>query len=117
VWKHAPSLAAMGPRRTRLYFGAAREDGTWRLQDAASKRPSAVQTLDLADRRDADRIVPGGDIVDKVLDTEGSVVFVSEPFAAAVEFSGLFSGHLELVTNKRDVDLHIGLYELTAQNE
>jgi putative CocE/NonD family hydrolase len=117
VWKHAPSLAAMGPRRTRLYFGAAREDGTWRLQGEASKRPSAVQTLDLADRRDADRIVPGGDIVDKVLDTEGSVAFVSEPFAAAVEFSGLFSGHLELVTNKRDVDLHIGLYELTAQNE
>jgi putative CocE/NonD family hydrolase len=117
AWKHAPSLAAMGPQRTRLYFGAAREDGTWRLQPAASKRPSAVQTLDMTDRRDADRVVPGGDIVDKVLDTEGSVVFVSEPFADAVEFSGLFSGHLELITNKRDVDLHIGLYELTAQNE
>ncbi|MEH6415885.1 CocE/NonD family hydrolase [Pseudomonas sp. CGJS7] len=117
VWKHAPSLQAMGPARTRLYFGGAGEEGRWRFQREANPGASASLTMDMTDRSDADRIIPGGNILDPVLDTVGSTVFVSEPFAQGAEFSGLFSGHLELVTNKRDVDLYIGLYELTAQNQ
>lgn len=116
VWKHAPSLAAMAPRRLRLYFGAAREDGTWALRERAGMRsPPIVQTVNLADRGDADRVVAGGEVIDRAIDTADSVVLVSEPFARPVEFSGLFGGHLRLKTNKRDIDLHIGLYELTAQ--
>ena len=118
VWKHAPSLAAMGPRRLRLHFGAAREDGTWALDEQVPKRLAPiVQTVNLAERGDVDRIVPGGQAVDKAIDTVDSVVLVSQPFEQAVEFSGLFGGHLELKTNKRDLDLHVGLYELTAQGE
>jgi putative CocE/NonD family hydrolase len=118
VWKHAPSLAAMGPRRLRLHFGAAREDGTWVLSEKQSKGVAPiVQTLNLADRGDVDRISPGGNAVDTVIDTVGSVVLVSEPFAQAMEYSGLFGGHLELKTNKRDLDLHVDLYELTAKGE
>ncbi|MGO1068203.1 CocE/NonD family hydrolase [Lysobacter sp. CA199] len=118
VWKHAPSLAAMGPRRLRLHFGAARADGTLALRErpAAAMAP-IVQTVDLADRGDVDRIVPGGAVVDRAIDTAGNLVLISEPFERAVEFSGLFGGRLELKTNKRDIDLHIGLYELTAQGE
>lgn len=115
VWKHAPSLAAMGPHRVRLHFGAAGEDGR-RVLGKATSTP-IVQTVNLADRSDAERVVPGGNAVDKAIDTADSLVLVSEPFERAVEFSGLFSGHLELKTNKRDIDLHIGLYELTAQGE
>jgi len=118
VWKHAPSLAAMGPRRLRLHFGAAREDGTWALNEKARKGVAPiVQTLNLAERGDVDRISPGGNAVDTAIDTVGSVVLVSEPFAQKVEYSGLFGGHLELKTNKRDLDLHVDLYELTAQGE
>ncbi|ALN81393.1 hydrolase CocE/NonD family protein [Lysobacter antibioticus] len=118
VWKHAPSLQAMGERRLRLHFAKQGEDGRGRLVPEAQGGDSvALQRVDLADRRDADRWVPGGGIVDRVLDAEGSLVFVSEPFAEAVEFSGLFGGHLDLMTNKRDLDLHIGLYELNAKGE
>ncbi|MGO1002670.1 CocE/NonD family hydrolase [Lysobacter sp. CA196] len=118
VWKHAPSLQAMGERRLRLHFAKQGEDGRGRLLPEPQGSDSvALQRIDLADRRDADRWVPGGGIVDRVLDSEGSLVFVSEPFAEAVEFSGLFGGHLDLIANKRDLDLHIGLYELNAKGE
>ena len=30
---------------------------------------------------------------------------------------GLFSGHLEFITNKKDFDLNISLYELTSKSE
>ncbi|MET4730429.1 putative CocE/NonD family hydrolase [Lysobacter enzymogenes] len=112
-WKHAPSLAAMAQRRQRFYFGAA-VDGDGRhglLATPAGADVFAEQTIDLRDRSDADRLVPGGGIVDAELDTAGSVVFVSAPFAAAEEFSGLFSGRLEASANKRDFDFNISLYE------
>lgn len=111
-WKHAPSLAAMAQRRQRFYLGAAGSDG----RHAFAAQPVAAdsyaeQTIDLRDRSDADRIVPGGAIVDRELDTAESLVFVSEPFKEAEEFSGLFSGRLEIETNKRDFDFNISLYE------
>lgn len=114
-WKHAPSLAAMAQRRQRFYLGAAGSDGrhAFAVQPAASGS-YAEQTIDLRDRSDADRIVPGGGIVDRELDTAESLVFVSEPFKDAEEFSGLFSGRLEVETNKRDFDFNISLYEQLA---
>ncbi|WP_051884353.1 CocE/NonD family hydrolase [Lysobacter antibioticus] len=111
-WKHAPSLAAMAQRRQRFYLGAAGSDGRNAFAALAPAADSyAEQTIDLRDRRDADRIVPGGGIVDRELDTAESLVFVSEPFKEAEEFSGLFSGRLEVETNKRDFDFNISLYE------
>ncbi|MFK3651043.1 CocE/NonD family hydrolase [Lysobacter enzymogenes] len=114
AWKHAPSLAAMAQRRQRFYFGAqAGGDGRYAfLARAAASDAYAEQVVDLRDRSDAERIVPGGGIVDPELDTALSAVFVSEPFARAQEFSGLFSGRLEASTNKRDFDFNISLYEL-----
>ncbi|SDY96423.1 hypothetical protein SAMN04487939_11075 [Lysobacter sp. yr284] len=113
-WKHAPSLAAMAQRRQKFYLGAtAGSDSRYAfLAQAAAPDAYAEQVIDLRDRRDAERIVPGGGIVDAALDTAESVVFVSEPFAQAEEFSGLFSGRLEASTNKRDFDFNISLYEL-----
>ena len=111
-WKHAPSLAAMAQRRQRFYLGAAGSDGRHAFAGQPVAADSyAEQTIDLRDRSDADRIVPGGGIVDRELDTAESLVFVSEPFKDAEEFSGLFSGRLEVETNKRDFDFNISLYE------
>ena len=39
------------------------------------------------------------------------MVFVSDPLPGATEMSGLFSGHLDLITNKKDFDFVVGLYE------
>lgn len=117
-WKHAPSLAAMGHQTLRFHLGAARSGDDYRL---SAKKPAGdvfvPQEVDLADRSDIERVIPGGGIVDKELNRAGSLVFTSDPFPQATEVSGLFSGHLELVANKKDLDFSLELYELTARGE
>ena len=61
--------------------------------------------------------MPGGSIVDKEIDRASAVVFVSDPFPKPVELSGLFSGRLDLITNKKDLDFTVELYELNPQGE
>ncbi|HEX8173082.1 MAG TPA: CocE/NonD family hydrolase [Thermoanaerobaculia bacterium] len=97
-WKHAPSLAAMAGRTMKLPLRGS-------------------LTVNLADRSDIDRTVPGGGVVDKAIDLANGLQFVSDPFSAPAEVSGLFSGHLEFITNKKDFDLNIALYEQTAAGE
>ena len=99
VWKHSPTVAAMSAGTHRVHLTA------------------ATQTVDLADRSDVDRVSPGGGIVDTVIDTWNSVKTVSAPFATATEVSGLFSGSLDFITNKKDFDFQIQLYELTPKGE
>lgn len=117
-WKHAPSLAAMSDRRLRFHLSAARAGDAYRL---SARRPAAgafiPQKIDLADRTDVDRVFPGGGIVDKDLNRWNGVVFVSDPFPQPAELSGLFSGRLDFIVNKKDLDFIVELYELTARGE
>src|ERR1700732_204167 len=70
------------------------------------------QSLDFKDRSDVDRVSPAsGDIIDTGIDTYHSVVFETAPFDRSTDISGLFSGRLEFVTNKKDFDFQIQLYE------
>jgi predicted acyl esterase len=41
------------------------------------------------------------------------LVFISQPLPRPTEMSGLFSGHLEFITNKSDFDFQVSLYELS----
>jgi len=112
VWKHAPSLDAMGPVRRRFYLAA-------RHLNPTKPKPmaSTLLTVNLADRSDADKPKKGGGIRNHDLDSTNGLVFISDPLAGSTEASGLFSGHLELVTNKRDFDLQIDLYERTPDGD
>lgn len=76
-----------------------------------------TQTVNLADRSDADKPRPGGGVLDKDFDSTNGVVFVSDPFTKRVEISGLFSGLLDFTTNKKDFDFEIDLYKLTLAGE
>ncbi|HJQ38327.1 MAG TPA: CocE/NonD family hydrolase, partial [Thermoanaerobaculia bacterium] len=97
-WKHAPSIAAMSTRKMRLPI-----EGTL--------------TVNMADRSDVDREVPGGGVIDKAIDTANGLRFVSDPIPGPAEISGLYSGHLEFITNKKDFDFNISLYEWTAAGD
>jgi predicted acyl esterase len=99
VWKHAPTIAAMATGKSRVYLTA------------------TTQTVDLADRSDVDRVSPGGGIIDTVIDTWNGVETISKPFAKPTEVSGLFSGSLSFIANKKDFDFQIQLYELTPKGE
>jgi predicted acyl esterase len=56
-------------------------------------------------------------IVGKSLHTPNGFAFVSEPFKSPVELSGLFSGRLDFITNKKDFDFNVQLYQLQPDGE
>ena len=112
-WKHAPSVAAMSSGALKFYLSEERSGAGHRLAAAPPANEASVTlTVDLADRSDSSRIVPGGGVSDTAIDTLNALVFASDPLPAATEVSGLPSGHLELVANKRDFDFGISIFEL-----
>jgi putative CocE/NonD family hydrolase len=126
VWKHAPSIPAMADQRAKFYLSGG-PDNKYRLTQAPAAAAPVMQTVNLADRSDAGRTNFAAanvdnwngnkSIVGSKIETPNGFTFVSEPFKTAVELSGFFSGHLDFVTNKKDFDLNIQLYELKADGE
>lgn len=111
-WKHAPSIAGMSNGTRRFYLSAERADSAYRLAtEPPSGKASTTLTVNLADRSDSDRIVPGGGVADTAIDTANALVFSSDPLTAPMEVSGLFSGHLVVLANKKDFDFGISIYE------
>ena len=117
VWKHAPSLPAMVARTVRFHLDPSRSGPSYRL----SERPASTRRRDDADgefrgsqRRRSHRYGRRRDRYDR---RTNGIAFVSDPIADAVEWSGLFSGHLELVTNKRDFDFTVQPYVLSPQGK
>ncbi len=94
-WEHAPSIAAMHERTMRIHQGADR-----------------FQTIDLADRSDVNRIPPATGI-----DAYLGFTYESAPLARATELSGIVSGKLDFVCNKRDFDFNITLFGLNGRGE
>ena len=124
VWKHAPSISAMSDRKLRLYLNAEHAGlsgigaNAYRLSSAVPQADAFItETVDLANRTDVDRVPAGGGIVSTEIDTVDVLQFVSEPLTERTELSGLFSGSLDFVTNKKDFDAYIALYELSAKGE
>jgi hypothetical protein len=121
AWAHAPSIEAMSAGRRRFYLGDKLSEQ--KLDVGASR----TQVVDLADRRDLDHMAPRGPMIDQALDTwpivdkapnlANATLFLSAPFAKAPTISGLFSGQMDVVTNKRDFDFGVTLFELTAKGE
>jgi uncharacterized protein len=117
-WKHAPTLAAMTNHKLRFYLSSTRSGETYSLTNVKPAKDGFIaQTIDLADRSDVDRFSPGGGVQDKAVDTWNGIEFVSDPLSETTEMSGLFSGHLDLVSNKKDFDFEIDLYEQTPKGE
>jgi predicted acyl esterase len=87
------------------------------VADAPPTDVPTTLTVDLAYRGDADTIIAGGGIRDSAVNRYESLELVSDPIDAPTEIAGLYSGHLELVTNKRDFDLSVNLFELTPKGD
>ena len=56
-------------------------------------------------------------MLDSAIDTWNGLEFVSDPLPRPTELSGLFSGSLDFICNKKDFDFEIDLYEQTPKNE
>jgi putative CocE/NonD family hydrolase len=118
VWKHASSLATMAGGTRRFYLSTMKSDHAYELSEQKDAHDASIDLrVDLADRSDADRKVPGGGVLDTEVDTWNGIEFFSDPLTKATELSGLFSGRLDFVTNKKDFDFEIDLYELTPHGD
>jgi predicted acyl esterase len=103
VWKHSPSIAKMSNATKRLSL---------RTLD---------QVVDFADRTDIakwghsrDVLDPSSSerpIIDSATNIAHSFVMISEPLTEVTEISGLVSGKLEFIANKKDFDASITLFE------
>ncbi|MBS0217294.1 MAG: CocE/NonD family hydrolase [Proteobacteria bacterium] len=116
TWRHAHSLDAMATRTQRMYLVPGGTADTNALSAKSKPQAVVVQRVDFSDRSDAGWTQPPN-VVNKTLDPHLGLAFVGEPLQRDAELSGPFSGVLEFTTNKRDVDLAIGIYELNAAGE
>jgi uncharacterized protein len=108
-WRHVHSLDAMADSYRRLYLGGER-DGYRRLFGDAPEEGGAPQLrVDFKDRSDANYEVP-----DSGFDTRNALVFTTRPLAKPTEVDGLFRGHFDVVTNKRDFDVAVSFFEEKA---
>ena len=116
-WKHAPSVEAMSNAVLRLHLTSDRTGDTYRLrQRQKASRAFISQEVDFAVRDDGNQETSEL-IIRKTLDSQNGIVFVSDPLQQPTEFSGLFSGRLDFVANKRDMDLTLSFYELLPNGE
>jgi len=109
-WKHAPTLENMHATTLRV----------------ALNKP-VVQTIDLADRSDVAQWGKSGDLldpssgvrslVDTTINIANSFMFSSSVMANGGEVSGLFNGQISFITNKKDFDYSVTLFELTKEGK
>ncbi len=116
-WRHAPSLKAMANGTLRFYLDTTSSDDQHRLaKHKSSNAKHLLQTVNLADRSDADWSPPI-DIMGKSLPSYNDMTFVSEPLKQPIEVTGLLSGRFDFDTNKMDMDLNLALYELLPSGD
>ncbi|HEX8806500.1 MAG TPA: CocE/NonD family hydrolase, partial [Candidatus Aquilonibacter sp.] len=117
VWRHAPSLDAMGTPQ-RFYLSTRKVSKAYYILATTQSSPvgALLQRVDLADRKTQNNDSYPFPILGKKLDLSDGYVFVSAPFARATEVSGL-DGVFHLSVNKRDLDVGIALYEMLPDGQ
>ena len=117
-WRSAPSIEAMSREKLTLHLNPERS-GDYQTLSAQRPADAAVvrQQVDFADRKTTSFSVYPGNVLSAKPDFKEAQLFVSQPFAAPVTLSGLFSARLHAVLNKKDMDIAMALYEITPSGE
>jgi predicted acyl esterase len=106
VWRHVPSFATMSAEFRKFYLTSTR------LSPEKPERADELEmTVNFADRTTVSAITYPDEIVRNNLGAAEALVFASDPFDAPVSVNGLFSATLRFVTNKKDLDVALVLYE------
>jgi uncharacterized protein len=116
-WRHAARLADVGTQRQRFYLGAETGDGRRALQSRSPGRRTRIeQRVDFRERAISEASGPPLSILPK-LEEENALVFVGDALSKPTALEGLFSGDLHFISNRRDFDFSVTLYELNAEGE
>jgi len=117
-WKCAPSITKMADRRLRLYLTDLKNDKGYTLSPQKPQTKAALnETVDLADRNTSYGDYYPYPIIKDSLDHSNGLFFISEPFDKPVTISGMFSGELKAIINKKDMDVTVALYEVTPEGK
>lgn len=113
-WMHKPSVSAMHNAVDTFYLGTQASNGVYPLLRKNPEKGHTTLTVDLADRttRNNADYYPWPIVKDSIHLKDG-LVFRSAPFQKDQIINGSFTGTLTIVSNKKDFDYSINLYEQT----
>ncbi len=116
-WRSAPSLKQMSNGTLTFYLTAEKAGRQNRL---STERPSVgggiAMKIDLKNNNEYGRSIYHNEIVTRKL-RPGGIQFVSEPLTEAFIINGNMSGALQAIANKKDMDIVVELFELTAKGD
>jgi putative CocE/NonD family hydrolase len=117
AWRHVPALDVPDHAPLRWYLDSRKGDGPHRLSTKPSEgRGSALLSVDLTDRSDADLPWPDALRVEHV-PTRNSIRFASDPLPDDTEIAGSLHGEFDITPSRQDVDLVVALYEQTTNGD
>ncbi len=117
-WKYAPSLEQVSNETLTLYLTDAKVDSQYRLSGVKPSKPGFLtQEVDFRDRKTMNNDYYPSPIVGRKPDLSNGFSFISEPFDEPVEISGSFSGAINAIINKKDMDIGVVLYEVMSNGE
>ncbi|WP_426480119.1 CocE/NonD family hydrolase [Chryseobacterium sp. R2ACT005] len=116
-WRSAPSLDAMHNTYLKLYLSKNKSGKFYSLSSNQSKNSEYfTQEVDFSDRKSSNNDYYPDPIVRDNIDDNG-FVFVTEPFKEPLLINGSFLGQINLICNKKDLDIGLTLYEVTAEGK
>lgn len=115
TWKHSSSLKEMNSDTISFYLSDSKNGNFYELRTQVPQNNKSIrQIIDFKNRSDSSLFLPMSEflIEDSVLVADGCLNFMSEPLKSAVTVNGSFTGHVNVVINKKDIDLFVELSEL-----
>jgi predicted acyl esterase len=101
-----------------LYLTDLKAGEKYQLSSTKPSKPGFLnQTVDFADRKTSNNDYYPNLVVGKKPDLSNGFAFISEPFDEPVEISGMFSGQIKAIINKKDMDIGVTLYEVMPDGE
>lgn len=111
-WEHVKNLDEVSSHSLKFYLGNKQEKGVYQLDTAVAGSGKINQQVSYLDRTDT----LSADAKPLLLDTalkpgKNMLVFETASFEKTTVISGSFAGDLQVIINKKDIDLDIELYE------
>lgn len=117
-WKSAPSLDAMSNKSLKLYLSTVKKGNFYKMiENKPGKSEFLTQKVDFADRLTSNNDYYPDPIIRDSLSSGNGFAFVSPRLDEDILINGSFTGKINLRINKKDVDIGVTLYELTAEGK
>ncbi|MBV1909327.1 MAG: CocE/NonD family hydrolase [Kangiellaceae bacterium] len=117
-WRSASSIKSMANKNLKLSLIPQANSQFHRLSDQAPTKSQALtQIIDFKDRSVSNNDYYPDPIIRSSLDLDNGFAFASKPFDSNIIVNGSFSGEISLSSNKKDLDIGLTLYELTASGK